>query len=404
MKIVKRSILFLILLSATTFAFSNNFFFSGLAGGKIDMASDVEAEKYDPTLSLQSFFSGQFGFSENAWCHLEFSIDTNDLIGSSVFHKTDSYFQLDELSVTFRQSLDAINNYVSFFMGTYDPIGSDIFLQRQFNINPITSTLTESWLGMAGSLLYPHFGLGISDVIHFSKPMAAGLYIYLNHEDEDYYVINGDVRYACAYRFLTLDVAAGLGAPLAQKYKAENVIVVVETLYWHVGTTLLVGNNYTQSFFLQAGIYNASFKPNDNGLFVYKDDFYLFVEPRFRSKTMQIHLTVFSLPKTTVEDLLFIHDTFGINLDIFYDQFAIRNKSFKFGFHTSLSFPEKYIFDISSPLFESIDSFNINITPYIETNILNGELNAMVNFGIMNFVRGEAHKAISISVGYKTSF
>ena len=86
--------------------------------------------------------------------------------GRNVF--TDSKFKIDEISVVFRSKGLNSTNYFSIFMGTYEPIGSDIFLRRQFGIQPIMSKITESWLGIAGSVIYPLFGMGIADVVHFS--------------------------------------------------------------------------------------------------------------------------------------------------------------------------------------------------------------------------------------------
>ena len=125
--------------------------FSGYSGGKVNYAAnEEETEKYDPDLTLQAFFQGQFNFSQNMWGRLEFSIDTGDFLSKELFHKTSATFEIDELSLIFKSNSDSDANYFSIFMGTYDPIGSDIFLQRYFGIQPIASKITESWLGLAG--------------------------------------------------------------------------------------------------------------------------------------------------------------------------------------------------------------------------------------------------------------
>ena len=111
--------------------------FSGYAGGKLNYSADPEKEDFDPDLKLQAFFAGQFNFSQNVWSHLEFSINTGDFLSQSIFHETESLFQIDEISLIFRGNMYSSANYLSAFMGTYDPIGSDIFLQRYFNIKPI---------------------------------------------------------------------------------------------------------------------------------------------------------------------------------------------------------------------------------------------------------------------------
>ena len=104
--------------------------FSGYAGGKLNYAANPEEEEFNPDLKLQAFFAGQFNFSQNIWSHLEFSINTGDFLSQSIFHETESLFQIDELSLIGRANLYSCAHYFSIFMGTYDPIGSDVFLQR----------------------------------------------------------------------------------------------------------------------------------------------------------------------------------------------------------------------------------------------------------------------------------
>ena len=122
-----------IFLAAVILSFATSLFaepaFSGYSGGKLNYASNPEStESYDPDLTLQAFFQGQFNFSQNLWGRLEFSIDTGDFLSKELFHETDASFKIDELSLTLKSRSDSDANYFSIFMGTYDPIGSDVFL------------------------------------------------------------------------------------------------------------------------------------------------------------------------------------------------------------------------------------------------------------------------------------
>ena len=136
------SILTAFFLTAGLFAATS---FSGYAGGKLNYAANPEeTESFDPDLKLQAFFAGQFNFSQNLWSHQEFTINTGDLLSESIFHATPSGFQIDELSLILRGNMYSSANYFSAFMGTYDPIGSDLFLQRYFNIKPIGSKLQKA--------------------------------------------------------------------------------------------------------------------------------------------------------------------------------------------------------------------------------------------------------------------
>ena len=114
--------------------------FSGYAGGKLNYSANSKVDDYDPDLKLQAFFAGQFNFTPNLWSHLEFSINTGDFLSQSIFHETESLFQIDELSLIGRANLYSCANYFSIFMGTYAPIRSDVFLQRSLQV--LSSTLT----------------------------------------------------------------------------------------------------------------------------------------------------------------------------------------------------------------------------------------------------------------------
>ena len=379
--------------------------FSGYAGGKLNYAANPEQEDFDPDLKLQAFFAGQFNFSQNVWSHLEFSINTGDLLSQSIFHETESLFQIDEISLIARANMYSSANYLSAFMGTYDPIGSDIFLQRYFNIKPIDSKLTESYLGLAGSILYPHFGIGVSDVIKlYNEPIAFGGYVYLNHEDKDYYVLNTDLRFATVLSYFTCDFAGGLGIPLADKYRGEDVFIAIDKVYWHAGTTILLGNNFTNSLFMQAGIYNASFKAKQESSIVAPDDIYILIEPRFLLANTHLNVSIYSLPKQTVEKLLLVEDTLGVNLNFYSDASLASSNSITYGAHVNASLMNKNFMDIKDFKDFKTDDLNISVTPYLESQFLSGQLHLQATVRLMDFVREHAGRAISVDLGYRTKF
>ena len=379
--------------------------FSGYAGGKLNYSANPAVKEFDPDLKLQAFFAGQFNFSQNIWSHLEFSIDTGDLLAQSIFHETESMFQIDEISLICRANMYSSANYFSAFMGTYDPIGSDIFLQRYFNISPINSKITESYLGLAGSILYPHFGIGVSDVIKlYTEPLAFGGYIYVNHEDENFYVLNGDLRFATVLSYLICDFAGGVGIPLADKYKGEDVIIAVEKLYWHAGTTILIGNNFTNSLFMQAGIYNASFRAKQDSTIVSPDDIYILIEPRLLIANAHFNMTIYSLPKKTVEKLLFVDDTLGIDFNIYSSASVAASDSVTFGSHLSVSLIDKTFNDLKDMQKFTSEDLNISLTPYIESQFLSGQLHLQATVRLMDFMREKAGHAFSVDLGYRTKF
>ena len=296
-------------------------------------------------------------------------------------------------------------NYFSVFMGTYDPIGSDIFLQRYFNIKPINSKITESYLGLAGSILYPHFGVGIADVIKlYNQPIAFGGYVYLNHEDADYYVLNTDLRFATNLSYLTCDLAGGVGVPLADKYRGEDVIIAVEKVYWHAGTTILIGNNFTNSLFMQGGIYNASFKAKQDSSIVSPDDIYILIEPRILFKNSHFNMSLYSLPEKTVAELLLVEDTLGVNLNLYSEASVTSSNSIVFGSHLSISLIDKNFKDLENIADFTTDDYNISLTPYIESQFLSGQLHVQATVRFMELLRERAGKAFSVDIGYRTKF
>ncbi len=408
----KKKLIFAALLTVSSLYAST--FFSGYAGGKLNYSGDPKSVTYSPELTLQAFFAGQFNFSQNTWAHMEFSVNTSNFLSNSFFSDTsitntknttqyNALFQIDELSYIIRGNLSNSSNYFSGFMGTYDPIGSDIFLQRYFSIEPIASKLTESYMGLAGSILYPQFGFGIADVLRLhSYPMAFGSYVYFNQGDE-YLVLNADLRYACVFRYFTCDFAAGIGVPLANQYKGEEVIVAVDTIYWHTGTTVLIGNNYTNSLFFQAGVYNVGFTAKQGTTIISPKDIYLLLEPRFVSKNFHLNFSLYSIPENTANKLLFVDDTLGADLNLYSTNIMIGPQTFTFGSHLSFSM-HKTIFDFASPTEIFSSGYNINITPYVSLPFLSGELHAQGKVKIMEFANGNGANALSFDLGYRTRF
>lgn len=391
-----------ILLAAGTFSYAD-VFFSGFAGAKVDLSSDKTSSGFDPRLNMQSFFSGQLSLSENIIFHGEFSLQTADLIENSVFKSTPANFQIDEISLIFRQPMLNAVNYTSAFMGTYEPIGSDIFLRRYFGIQPIASHLTESWLGLAGSIIYPVIGAGGANVTKFSAhPIATGIYAYVNHELSESYVFNMDARFACVYRFFAFDFAGGVGIPINSE-KHPDLFVAVDTVYGRAGVNMLVGNSYTASLFIQSGISNIPFRKEDEAFEFDTQKAYMLVEPRFKMKRFQMNISAFSLPKDTVEKMIFINDTLGGNIEIFTDNLYLKNKIFVFGINGALTFPDKTFMDLKN-INSLFDEYTIVTAPYFATRFYNGDIHAMLQICVTDIIEEKIYSAFKLNIGYKTQF
>lgn len=412
-----------ILFLFNAYAFSTTIF-SGYTGEKLSISTDKNKEgKSTPQVKLQAFFQGQFSFSENLWSHLELSIDTANLFSSDLFEKTDAQFGIDEISLIYRSKKENSTNYLSAYMGTYDSVGSDIFLQRYFGIQPIASKVTESWLGMAGSILYPHFGFGISDVIRFhNSPAAIGGYLYINNQGDETFMFNSDLRFACSYRYFTFDIAGGLGAPLSSNYKGEDVFLTVSKVFWHAGATIMLGNNYTNGLFIQAGLYNMPMTKSMTIDFKI-DQVYALIEPRFKMGNLHTEISIYSLPSTTVNKLMTLNNTLGICLNTYFSSLSWGAKQVSTGITTDLSFKDKYLnyliprnldgegnvdnlyTDLKDLGFKELikSKVDIAVSPYVSTSFLSGILNTRISVHPVQIIGKEWSKAFTADIGYKTT-
>ena len=398
-------------------------FFSGFTGAKGDFYSDPQTKDekgFDPLLEVQAYFSGQLNISKKFMVRGEFSVQSEDIFGSGIFNDTEALFCINELSATYVKPFLGNTQYISAFFGTFEPIGSDVFLQRQFGMRPITSLTTESWLGLRGSYIYPFYGAGVAYILHFDKwPVASGFYLYKNHaqnEDDDDQ-INIDWRFAAAMPYLALDFAAGIGAPLSKHHDDDDVILLIDTLYLHSGVGMLLGNRYAHSLFVQAGFEQVALRSRKEESKLKDNDIYLLFEPRFTLKACKIHLTFFNFPASlfkatdgwSSKKLIFIEDSLGINVTVFTDSLYIKNWDVSFGIATTLSFPDHYLFDLKKPneLFENdeVDSsknFNVKLSPFLTLPILSGELHMMLQANITDFRTEGWENAIKLNIGYKS--
>lgn len=382
--------------------------FSGLAGIKGDFSSKNDTSGFNPQLNLSAFFSGQLDITSNFLVRSELSIQTSDVIETKLFSETDATFCIDELSFTYIKPFLGITQYFSAFLGNFEPIGSDVFLQRQFGISPITSRITESYLGLRGSTVFPFYGAGASYIIHVNnKPLAFGMSLYGNsreYKDSRKNQLNMDFRFATVLPFLTADFAAGFGAPLDNEYSRKKVILLIEELYLHTGVDLLIGNNYTNSLFIQAGFENLPIIPGNSKSEINSNELYILVEPRLYAKKFRSHLTFFSLPSQTVKKLSFIDEenTLGINLSVFTENLYINNKDFTFGFHTTLSFKDKDFFDLKR-ITEFFDSeFSIKVSPFVTLPVMSGELKFMLQAKLNGITQKTWQENFKFNIGYKS--
>ncbi len=403
------------LLFIFTVSVHSEVFFSGYAGMKGDFYSSSN-DSFSPALRFQTYFAGQLNLTRNLLVRTEFSMQTSDIVDKGPFVSTDATFCIDELSATYIKPFLGVVQYFNLFMGTFEPIGSDVFLQRQFGVESFTSLITESWLGLKGSTAYPFYGVGGSYIVHMgSQPIATGAFLYVNKENsKNERQLNLDWRFGMVRSWISLDFALGIGAPMGTKRGDEDVILLVDTLYMHSGVTLLLGNKYTTSLFLQGGFSNLPLHAGSENKIESKD-IYLLVEPRFVAEKFQAHVTFFSFPENTVQKLIFINDTLGMNLSVFTDKLYIKNKNITFGFHVTWTVTDKVkdnsvsqninknFLDLKDFISVMKDSdHHIKISPFVAFPLLSGTVHAMFQARITDLKPDSWSSAFKLSLGYKT--
>ncbi len=398
-------------------------FFSGYAGFLGDIAHDSASEDFDPEVKMESFFSGQLDFGGKFLLRGEFYIATEDLVDANIFEDSDSpnaFFRIEEISATYKLSTLKSSHYFSLFLGSFEPIGSDIFLQRQFGIQPIGPRFTESWHGISGASVYPFFGTGLSYVYHPENSGALALYAYLNQQaeiEETRKIINTDIRLARLYPNLTLDLSAGLSFPLENKDANGNeVVLLIQEVQLHAGFNILLGNRYTTSLFAQGGfsdfVLTSSSSVKKDGISF--SDIYFYLEPRFHLRKAQIHIAAFNIPRKSAEDMLYlkeiiksdqnIKNMLGVNICTVTDNLYIGNTNITFGIHSTLSITDANLKALKDD-FKVIKDWNyeVFVTPFLAVPVLGGTLNGSVTINATDIAK-DVHSALMGTVGFKTQF
>ena len=404
-------------------------FFTGFAGFLTNIGNDFNSEEnkiFDPEVTAEAYFSGQLDFNGNFLLRGEFFIEANDLVDQNFFEEPASenaFFRIEEISATYRFNSANSSHYLSAFLGNFEPIGSDVFLQRQFGIKAIGSFFTESWHGLSGASVYPFYGAGLSYVLNPSFPWALGFFFYVNTETQDEIttnIINSDIRFASVLSWLTADISTGLSFPLETSDDAgTEVILIVRKVQLHAGFDLLFGNKNTFSFFLQGGFNKFTLNPSktnssDNKLSF--SDLYFIVEPRFALRQCNIDLSLFNIPSESADDMLYlkhivsgnssITNLLGANLCVVTDNLYLGNINFTFGIHTTFCFTDSVLADaISSPANILSWTKKLYVTPFTSVPVFGGQVKAEISASVFDLMSWENIKnAFRASVGFRSQF
>ena len=359
--------------------------------GNLGFLGEVTLE---PTLNAQAYFAGQIDFSGWLLFRTEFSVSADSLEDSiSNSSNVSSAFNIQEISATFNFSTAHASHYISAFLGEFEPIGSDIFLKRQFGVQPIGSKLMDSWSSYNGASAYPFYGIGISYAMHVLKNYAVGLYVSRNTD-----LITGansmdtNLRFATVSHSLIFDAAAGLSFVLGD----SGGIFSIDTITMHGGLNILAGNRSFLSFFLQAGLSDYTIDASSGNSFD-ADSIYVLFEPRLVLRGYHIAPSVFILPFEAQNKMLFLgypsemasdpnasKSSVGANVNVYKENINVGFTDITLGGHVTFSMPGSNALTLVPNILGGNQQMRLSISPYLATDIFGGSLMLAVTADILN--------------------
>ena len=396
-----KKILSLILLVASTPLFATPYF-SGETGAVAKFAN-TETSEFKPSLRFDAFIAGQISLNTKLLLRGEASLQTEDLYENGSTNETLSVFRVNEISATYTTSSYGTTKSLSFFKGNFENIGTQQFVQRRLGAQNYASSLTENYLGQNGVSAYQVYGYGGSASLTFkSIPISTGLVISRNDEKDDReYQINFDWRFATAFRYLTVDLLAGCGAPVTRKNSdGEDVYLLIETLYLHGGIDMLLGNRHSPiALYILGGFDDYPVKEKKDGSDKLKvEDVFALAELRFNLNGARIHITGYNVPSASLEKMLFINESFGLNYRFICDKLHTSKRNFSVGFDFTMGYEGKYVKDFFDK--DLNDVLNVKISPFTEIDAMDGKLKI---YGLINLTKISDKKPESakLFIGYK---
>ena len=344
--------LFLVFFTITVSSFATPYF-SGYSGGSIVVKSEEDSSS--TAFLVDAFFSGQFDLSPAFIAKASASIyTTSSFFSDLIFKDKAAYFNLDEISLTYRNTMGNVSQFAGIYIGQYDPIGSDALLQRLFGVDPFGSMLTETISGVSKCNIYDNSGIGLTYYLKLPGNTSLGLYGYYNAENITTYStdsegnttstteknssFNTDIRFAGAWPQVALDFSFGLNMPIETSYIGESgdevqVVMLIPRADLHMGLTAFFGSANSSSLLLQAGITQLIVDSEtlaDNPA-LSLDNVFVFIEPKFVTKHLIFSVALFNMTDSSLTYLYYIDNPTGFNLTISSPYILIAGNRCQFG-------------------------------------------------------------------------
>lgn len=381
--------------------------FSGMAGGTAGIKGTI-SENPGFEVPFNGFIAAQLNLGSWGIFRANLGLASKNLAGGNLFTGQDATLTMNELSLVITTSSGKIKNYFGFYFGTYEATGCDEYLQRQFGVEPYTSLATKNATTLStGIPLYDNYGAGFSYTMNFADaPGTFGASIYFNETESKLSKLNIDLRTAWVTKLMTLDFSAGIGAPLQNTASGNNVFLLIDTIYLHGGLSLLIGNRYTHSFLLQAGVQNVELaKGSINYSFSGADDLSLLAEARVYSKVLKTRITAYNLPKSTLKNMLYLNDSLGVVVSLYSDTIPVKNNNMTAGAHIIGTLPQSDFTTVidGSAFTSGTPVVNAYITPFVDLPLGGGNLEIMAQIGGHDILNN-LQFSYQAKAGYKKSF
>ena len=376
--------------------------FSGYTGvaGYLTNAPDKDGET-DLRFPMESFLTGQFEFSNFFIVRGEISFRPENVLETGLLNDTDTIFRINEFSGTFRVSTDYFTHFVAGFMGDYESIGSDVFMQRHFGTKPFTSRLTENWRGLTEPYIYQIRKYGFSYVIQPSRNAAGGVYLYTNTIDgvREY---SADMRLAFSSRVFKIDLAGGVGVPLSEIGESSDAIFSIKSVNVHYGTNMLLKPSDAFEIFLQHGIKEITYTKEDTSFD--DDDVYLLLEPRiYIFDSSKISLSLYQLPFDTVSHSVFLFGLCGVDILFSHSRIAFGSHELETGIHVGAAFSNSIVKDFVD--FRTMDkTTDYSLSPFLDMQFGRGTLKTAFSLDVKTDYSWKPNLYSKFMLGFKTSF
>lgn len=358
---------------------------------------------FDGQIDFWKYFSSKFSFSARGEDIIPFGVTnakTTNTIGTvvnnaAVVAQTNPVtFTLEEASLTFRFRYENWNYSLSVFAGAFESPGTDIFLQKHFGLEPISSIFMQKRMYQTGTPIYPIEGLGFSFAWRFAAPFALAFYVAvppdLNIGTNPNRMISFDLRFSGVFSKWLLDFTAGAALPGASPIPAQQGNMTI-----NAGLTLLFGNPNTAAALIQLGV--KSFDLTSINF----DTIYALLEPRFTLGSWKISLGVFALPKNSpleaaknqftpaaFDNLLYVAQGVGLGGGLMASFNNIRAGSAKgqFGVIAAGGLKERLSYLLSPPAAGQVLQISAQIGIFFSLEVYNGIFNILAKVDPLNQV------------------